>query len=44
MKLYIRQKVFSWVDQFTVKDELEEDKYFVNGEFFSWGGTSENFV
>ena len=37
MKLYIRQKVFSWVDQFTVKDENGFDKYFVEGEFFSWG-------
>lgn len=37
MKLYIRQKVFSWIDQFTVKDEFGADKYFVEGEFFSWG-------
>ncbi|HNW03925.1 MAG TPA: LURP-one-related family protein [Oscillospiraceae bacterium] len=37
MKLYIRQKVFSWVDRFTVKEESGEDKYFVEGEFFSWG-------
>ena len=37
MKLYIRQKIFSWVDQFAVKDENGSDKYFVEGEFFSWG-------
>lgn len=37
MKLYIRQKVFSWVDRFTVKDESGTDKYFVEGELFSWG-------
>ena len=37
MKLYIRQKIFSWVDQFAVKDESGADKYFVEGEFFSWG-------
>ncbi len=37
MKLYIRQKVFSWVDRFTVKDESGNDKFFVEGEFFSWG-------
>lgn len=37
MKLYIRQKVFSWVERFTVKDESGDDKYFVEGEFFSWG-------
>lgn len=37
MKLYIRQKVFSWVDRFTVMDETGQDKYYVEGEFFSFG-------
>ena len=37
MKLYIKQKVFSWGDKFTVKDEYGNDKYFVQGEVFSWG-------
>lgn len=37
MKLYIRQKVFSWADTFTVKDEYGQDRYFVKGEVFSWG-------
>jgi uncharacterized protein YxjI len=37
MKLYIKQKVFSWADRFTVKDEKGEDKYLVEGEFFSLG-------
>ena len=37
MKLYIKQKVFSWGDKFTVKDELGRDKYRVEGEVFSWG-------
>lgn len=37
MKLYIRQKVFSWVDRFTVWDESGNDRYYVEGEFFSWG-------
>ena len=37
MKLYLHQKVFSWVDRFTVKDEFGTDRYFVEGEFFSWG-------
>ena len=37
MKLYIRQKVFSWKDKFTVKDEAGNDRYFVEGEIFSWG-------
>ena len=37
MKLYIREKVFSWGDKFTVKDEYGRDKYMVQGEIFSWG-------
>ena len=37
MKLYIKQKVFSWNDRFTVLDEFGRDRYFVEGEIFSWG-------
>jgi uncharacterized protein YxjI len=37
MKLYIRQKVFSWADRFTVMDETGQDKYYVEGELFSFG-------
>ena len=37
MKLYIKQKVFSWKDKFFVKDENGQDKYYVEGELFSWG-------
>ncbi len=37
MKLYIKQKVFSWADKFTVKDEGGRDKYIVEGEIFTWG-------
>lgn len=37
MKLYIKKKVFSWGDKFTVKDEYGYDKYVVEGEVFSWG-------
>lgn len=37
MKLYIKQKVFSWGAKFTVKDENGSDRYFVQGEVFSWG-------
>ncbi|NLV50009.1 MAG: hypothetical protein GXY20_04865 [Clostridiales bacterium] len=37
MKLYIREKVFSWKDRFTIKDEFGQDRYFVEGELFSWG-------
>lgn len=37
MRLYIREKVFSWGDKFTVKDEMEQDRYFVEGEVFTFG-------
>ncbi len=37
MKLYIKQKVFSWGEKFTVKDEYGNDKYFVEGEIISLG-------
>lgn len=37
MKLFIKQKVFSWKDKFTVKDEMCADRYFVEGEIFSFG-------
>ncbi len=37
MKLYIKQKVFSWGDKFTVKDASGSDRYVVEGEVFSWG-------
>lgn len=37
MKLYIKQKIFSWNDKFSVYDVNGEERYFVEGEFFSWG-------
>ena len=37
MKLYIKEKVFSWGDKFFVKDQNGCDKYVVQGEVFSWG-------
>ncbi len=37
MKLYIKQRVFSWADRFAVKDERGEDRYSAQGEVFSWG-------
>lgn len=37
MKLYIKQKVFSWGDRFAVKDEAGNDRYTVQGEVFSFG-------
>lgn len=37
MKLYLKQKVFSWRDRFYAKDENGNDRYAVEGEIFSWG-------
>ncbi len=37
MRLYMKQKVFSWRDRFFIKDEYGADRYAVEGEFFSWG-------
>lgn len=40
MMLYIKQKVFSCADRFTVKDETGVDRYYVEGEFLSLGKSS----
>ena len=37
MKLYIKQKVFSWKDKFKVFDDQGQEKYFIEGEFISLG-------
>ena len=37
MKLYIKEKVFSWTDKFTIKDEYGEDRYTAQGELLSLG-------
>ena len=37
MKLYIKQKVFSFRDRFTVKDESGTDVFAITGEIFSFG-------
>ena len=37
IKLYLKQKVFSWGDRFTVKDSQGRDRYFAEGEVFSFG-------
>lgn len=36
-RYYIKQKVFSWNDQFTVKDENGKNIYSVEGALFSFG-------
>ena len=37
MKLYIKQKVFSWGDKFRVFDKNETDRYSVKGDVFTFG-------
>ena len=37
MKLYLKQKLFSFRDKFFVYDEWGKEKYSVEGEFFSFG-------
>ena len=37
MKLYIKQKVFSFGDRFGVKNEYGEDVFFVEGDVFTFG-------
>ena len=37
MKLYIKQKVFSWRDKFSIVDELGNDQYHAESEGFSFG-------
>ena len=37
MKLYMKEKVFSWGDRFTVKDIYGNDRYTVQGQVFSLG-------
>ena len=37
MKLVIEQRIFSWKDRFTVRDDAGNARYYVEGELFSWG-------
>ena len=37
-KLYMKQKVFSWKEHFTVKNDVEEDCYTVEGDAVVVGG------
>lgn len=37
MKLYMKQRVFSWTDRFDIADEQGNTRYYVEGELFSWG-------
>ena len=37
MKLYIKEQIFTWGDQFSVLDAYGNEKYYVEGEVFTWG-------
>ncbi len=37
MRLYMKQKLFSWGDKFSIYDERGNERYFVRGEVFSLG-------
>ena len=37
MRYIMKQKFWSWGDDFTIKDENERDIYLVDGKAFSWG-------
>ena len=37
MHLYMKQKVFSWKDKFSIQDEEGNDRYYVEGKVFSIG-------
>ncbi len=37
MKLYIKQKIFSWNDSFSVYDSLENELFTIKGALFSFG-------
>ncbi len=37
MKLYIKQRIFSWTDSYDVYDETGEARYEVKADFFSFG-------
>jgi uncharacterized protein YxjI len=37
MKLFMKQKAFSWRDKFTIWNEQLQERWFAQGEFFSWG-------
>jgi uncharacterized protein YxjI len=37
MNLYIKQKVFSWKDRFSIFDENGNERFYVEGEAFSLG-------
>ena len=37
MQLYMKQKVFSWKDKFSITDAMGQDKYYIEGKVISLG-------
>lgn len=37
MRYLMKEKLFSWGDDFTIKDASGQDVYFVDGKVFTWG-------
>lgn len=37
MKLYIKQRIFTWGDKFSIYDEAGNEKYYVEGEILTFG-------
>lgn len=37
MKFMMKQKFWSWGDDFSIKDDQGKDIYFIDGKAFSWG-------
>ncbi len=37
MNLYIKQRIFTWGDQFSIYDEAGNEKYYVEGEILTFG-------
>lgn len=37
MKLFLKQKLFSFAGEFTIKDEFENVRYTARAQLFSWG-------
>ena len=37
MKLYIKQRIFTWGDKFSIYDENGNEKYYVEGEILTFG-------
>lgn len=37
MNLYMKQRIFSWDDKFSIYDAVRNERYYVEGEVFTFG-------